>query len=143
MNIDLAAVNWLAVGVAAVAVFLIGGVWYTALFGKLWQRLNGFSDEKVKQMQAARPPAMFFGLMLASYFVMAAVMAIVFNAFGVRHPLTGVAVGLMLWGGVALPIGVTAWLPSDKPLLLFVIDWAYQFVILLSSGAILGGWVKG
>lgn len=143
MSIDLAHVNWLAVGVITIAVMVIGMVWYTALFGKAWQRLNGFSDEKVKELQSARPPAIFLGGMLVSYLVMAAVMAVLFTAFGVHGPLPGLAVGGLLWLGIALPLGVTAWLPSDKPLKLFMIDWAYQLVILSLSGAILGWWTRG
>jgi hypothetical protein len=143
MNINLAGINWIAVIVTTVAVMMIGMTWYTVLFGKAWQRLNGFSDEKVKQLQAARPPAIFLGGMLVSYLVMATVMAMMLNAFGVRHPLTGLAVGGSLWVGVALPLGVTAWLPSDKPLKLYLIDWAYQLVILALSGTILGWWTRG
>jgi uncharacterized protein involved in cysteine biosynthesis len=30
--------------------FFIGCLWYSALFGKVWQRLMGFSDEKVKSI---------------------------------------------------------------------------------------------
>ena len=45
-----------AFGVAALIVFFVGGLWYSALFGKLWVRLHGYSEEKVKQMQAAMSP---------------------------------------------------------------------------------------
>lgn len=143
MNVNLASINWIAVIVTALAVFFTGALWYTVLFGKLWQRLNGFSDEKIKQMQAAKPPPLFFGGMLASYLLMAALLAVLLSAFGVHSWLTGAAIGATLWLGVAVPLGVTAWLPSDRHLGLFAIDWAYQFVILVMSGAILGGWVKG
>jgi hypothetical protein len=30
--------------------FFFGCIWYTVLFGKTWQRLMGFSDEKVKSI---------------------------------------------------------------------------------------------
>jgi len=50
-------VNWWAVLVARFAVFMLGSLWYTALFVKLWVRLNGYSEEKVKERQARRPPA--------------------------------------------------------------------------------------
>jgi hypothetical protein len=30
--------------------FFIGCLWYSVLFGKVWQRLMGFSDEKVKSI---------------------------------------------------------------------------------------------
>jgi hypothetical protein len=30
--------------------FFVGCIWYTAVFGKVWQRLMGFTDEKVKSI---------------------------------------------------------------------------------------------
>jgi len=52
-------INWLAVVVAAVAFFAVGAVWYTALFGKAWQKATGLSDE---QLKAGRPMWLIFGL---------------------------------------------------------------------------------
>ena len=34
--------------VTGIISFFVGCIWYTALFGKVWQRQMGFSDEKVK-----------------------------------------------------------------------------------------------
>ena len=35
--------NWLAIAVAAVAYFMVGGLWYSkALFGRAWVRTTGF-----------------------------------------------------------------------------------------------------
>ena len=36
--------------VTGVISFFIGCIWYTVLFGKTWQRLMEFSDEKVKSI---------------------------------------------------------------------------------------------
>ena len=30
--------------------FFVGCIWYSAIFGKVWQRLMGFSDDKVKSI---------------------------------------------------------------------------------------------
>jgi hypothetical protein len=30
--------------------FFVGCIWYSVLFGKVWQRLMGFSDDKVKSI---------------------------------------------------------------------------------------------
>src|SRR2546423_11753356 len=41
-------INWLAVLVAAVSMFVIGGLWYSpVLFGKIWLRANGFTEADV------------------------------------------------------------------------------------------------
>jgi hypothetical protein len=41
MSLD---INWLAVVVAAVATFVLGGVWYGPLFGRVWRAAEGRPD---------------------------------------------------------------------------------------------------
>lgn len=48
-------VNLVAVLVAAVAMFIVGGVWYGVVFGKQWSQIHGFdkmSKKKQKEMQS-------------------------------------------------------------------------------------------
>jgi Protein of unknown function (DUF1761) len=140
MTPSLEHVNWLAVTVAALATFFLGGLWYQVLFGKLWVRLHGYTPEKVKQMQAAKPPALFFGGMIVAYFLLTIVMSIVIGALGINTWCDGAALGFLIWLGPAIAIGFTAWLASDRVIGVFMIDWAYQLVFLVMMGAILGAW---
>jgi uncharacterized protein YciI len=137
MTLDFGSIPWLAVGIAALAIFFLGALWYTAFFGKAWQKLHGYSDEKVKQMQAAKPPPVFFGGMLASYLLVGIGLALVLGWAGAGGVQQGATVGLVLWLGLALPIGFTAWLASDKPLAAFAIDWSYQLAFLVMGGVII------
>ena len=140
MPFKLAEVNYLAVLVAGFVAFLVGGAWYTALFGKLWVKLHGYSEEKVKQMRANMKPARFFGGMVVSYLVLAVVMAILLTGFSQPTALTGVALGALLWLGPASTIGMTAHLASDKPIGIYLIDVGCQLVYLLLMGVLLGAW---
>lgn len=140
MNIQIGQINIWAVLVAGIATFMLGGVWYMALFGKLWQRLNGYSDDKVKQMQAARPPAVFFGTMIVSYVWLAVVVAMLAIAIDIRSAGSGAMLGFLLWLGPALVIAATSYIAYDKPLGVYLIDAAYQLCFLVMTGAILGGW---
>lgn len=140
MKLDLASVNYLAVLVAALATFMIGGAWYTALFGKLWQRLNGFSEEKMRAMQAKTPPPVFFGTLFACYLLVALVVALLVGALDIRGAGSGALLGLLLWLGPAAAIGMTGQIASDKPLGVFYIDASYQLIYLPLIGAILGAW---
>src|SRR5207249_4301456 len=110
---DLAKINIWAVLVAALIAFFIGGLWYTALFGKLWVRLHGFSEEKVQQMQAAMSPPLFFGGMLLSYLVLAVAMAVLLTGFAEPNWFTGIALGLVFWLGAAA-VAMTGQIASDK-----------------------------
>ncbi|GLP95881.1 DUF1761 domain-containing protein [Paraferrimonas sedimenticola] len=42
---QLAQLDWLAIIVAAVAAFMVGGVWFGPLFGKAWMAEHGFKEE--------------------------------------------------------------------------------------------------
>lgn len=139
MTIDFANVNYLAVIIAAVAVFFIGGLWYQALFGKLWVKLHNFSDEDVKRMQQRYPPAVFFPSMFAAYIVMCLAGALLVTSLDLQSAVSGMMLGVILWLIVAA-IGVTAHITSERHIGLYVIDTAYQLVIFLAAGAILGAW---
>jgi hypothetical protein len=43
-------VNYLAVALAALSAFVLGGLWYSPLlFARPWMRLNGFNEEEMKK----------------------------------------------------------------------------------------------
>ena len=61
---------------AAVAQFIVGGIWYMPLFGKMWGQIHGFDQvapEKQKEMQKDMMP------MLVVQFVLALVTSAVFG----------------------------------------------------------------
>lgn len=133
-------VNYWAAVVAGLAAMVLGMVWYGGPLGKLWVRLNGYTEEEVKQMQAARPPIIFLGGMLLSYQVLALVFAVLAVMARVQSPLDGVLLGVMLWVGLAATIGYTAHLASNKHIGVYVLDASYQLVFLIAMGAIIGSW---
>ncbi len=139
MTIDFGSINWLAVIVAAFATFMLGGVWYTALFGKAWQRLNGYSDEKLVEMRAKRPPPVFFGTMIACYVVVSLVLALLVGAMEISSAMPGAMLGGVVFV-LAAAVQVTGQIASDKPMRALLIDLAYQAVYMPLTGAIVGGW---
>lgn len=139
-ELRLGEINYLAVLVAGLAAFLLGGLWYTALFGRRWRELQRITEEKMKEMQARRPPPVFFGGMLACYTVLALAIAVLFAGLGVDTTLKGAVAGFLLWIGPAAAIGMTGHLASDKPIGVYAIDVSFQFLYLVLMGAILGGW---
>src|SRR5262249_52980550 len=121
--------------------FFVGAIWYTALFGKLWIKLQGFSEEKIKEMKSKTPPPAFFGGMLASYLVLAIALALLLTGFAEPNAGIGVLVGLVLWLACA-GIGMTGHIASEKVIGIFVIDVGCQLVYLVLMGALLGAWHK-
>lgn len=140
MTVDFAKINWLAVATATFATFMLGGVWYQALFGKLWVKLHGFTPEKVAEMKALRPPPVFFGGMIAAYLVLSVIVALIVVAIDLRGATAGLTLGFLLWLGPTSAVAFTGWLASDKPIGTFWIDASYQFIYMLMTGAILAAW---
>lgn len=133
-------INWLAVLVAGFAMFMIGGVWYGAVFAKLWQRLHGFTDEQVKAMQKARPPQVFFSIMLFAYIVGALAMSVLVVNLELRSAFSGAVLGAFLWLFATTAIGLTDHITRTRPFAAYILDSAYQLVAFMAAGVILAAW---
>ena len=128
-------VNWLAVVAAAVASFIAGALWYsTPLFGKVWQREAGLSDE---QLKSGNPAAIFGGA-----FVLSLIAAAVFAMFLGPAPAPAFAVGAGFAAGlcwVAASFGIN-YLFEHKSLALFLVNGGYHTVQFTVIGLVLGLW---
>src|SRR5690554_2499038 len=52
---DINSINWLAVLVAGISAFVLGGVWYSpTLFGNAWMKENKMTLEEVKKGNASK-----------------------------------------------------------------------------------------
>ena len=124
--------NWLAVVVATVAFFVVGAIWYTALFGKIWQREVGLSEEQLKG--GANMP-LIFGTCFALEFI---VCLTVGHMFDFLEPSDRakmmIAVGLAL--GVMMPATGINYLYQRKSLKLFMIDSAHFVAGMAAVGGV-------
>lgn len=139
MAIDFSSVNWLAVIVAGLVSFFIGGAWYSAIFQKVWVENSRYSEEQMNTMKAARPMPVFMGMMVVAYIVIAAVVALLVNAVGAKTVVDGIVLGLLLWV-IAAAVSFTGHISSPKGWGAYYVDIGYQFVYLLLMGAILAAW---
>jgi hypothetical protein len=140
MNVALSQVNWAGVGAAGAAAFILGGIWYSALFGKLWIRLQGWDDRKVQEMKARMSPGAFLGGMVAAYLVVAFAVDLLVQAAGLRGPAAGAFLGSILWLGPAAALGFTGYLASDRRFGGFALDAGFQLIALTIQGVILASW---
>lgn len=131
---DLSAINWLAVLAAAASSFLLGGIWYSVLFAKPWQKAAGLSDEQVKSGN----PAIIFGLS----FILSLIAAAMFAMFLGPKPALMFGVGAGFSAGlcwVATSFGIN-YLFERKPMSLFAINAGYHTLQFTLIGLILGLW---
>jgi hypothetical protein len=131
---DLTQLNYLAIFVAALSTFLIGGVWYSPiLFAKAWMEENKFTEADMKGGQAR-----IFG----TAFVLALIMAFNLAAFiGTESDISfGLTAGFLAgFGWVGLGMGVT-YLFDRKSFRHWAIDAGYHTVSFTLMGGIVGVW---
>lgn len=132
-------VNYPAVLVAAVATFLLGGLWYSPLlFGRQWVKAHGYGEEQVKAMQKGAGKA-YLGS-FAAYLVMAWVLANLVGMTGAATAVEGAVLGLLCWLGFAATIGLTSHLFSERRPAAYLLDAGYQLCYLLVQGVVLATW---
>ena len=111
-------INWLAVPLAALASFVVGGLWYSLLFAKPWQREAGVTDGQLKQGSAR----VFVGSFLLAVVMAAALAAFIGEGSVAFGTLAGLAAGVA-W--VAAALGVN-YLFERGSLTLFAINASYK-----------------
>lgn len=126
-------IHWLAVILATLAAFVIGGLWYSKLlFGNAW-------SAELKAGESGMPTgntAMIFG---TSFFLNLVACIVLAMFLGKSATLvSGLTAGLLVgvaWVGTAFG---TSYLFSRKSLTLFFIDAGYYVVYYAVMGIILG-----
>lgn len=132
---DLSQIKFLAVLVAALLAFGVGGLWYSPLlFAKIWMREAGLDEERTRKANMARVFGLSFLCSLVIAFNLAAFIGPQGTAgFGL---FAGAAAGI---GWVAMSLGVT-YLFEQRSLKLWLINSGYQVVTYSAMGALIGAW---
>jgi hypothetical protein len=125
-------VNWLAVLAATVAVFVLGGLWYSpAMFGRIGGTVPDRSAPG-RNMQAIFIVAYIFQWLAAS--LMAAVLGP--NATAMNGLIVGLLVGCFF---VTTALGVTD-IFDNKPLRHLLINGGFHITSFAIMGVIIGAW---
>jgi len=132
--VDPSQVKWVAVFVAALSAFMIGGLWYSpVLFYKRWLVASGVNEEKLKSGAGGVFAGAFLCALIGSanlgFFIPA-------EWTGFNGALAGFGAG---FGWVATGL-TTTFLFERRPAAHIVIDASYHVVTLTVMGAIIGAW---
>jgi hypothetical protein len=129
-------VNWLAVVVAALAGFVVGGLWYGPLFRKPWMAASGMTFEKGAQ---GNMPLIFGGAYVLNLLGAFGISVVMGDHHGVA---TGAHAGAFAaFFFIATALGVI-YLFEQRPLKLWLINAGYQIVNFAAMGAIIGAWPR-
>ena len=128
-------INWLAVVVATVVAFALGGLWYSkALFGNTWLEEVGLTEEAINNANMAMTFGGTFVLQLLATIALAATLGADSTWMDGLH--NGLFIGV-LW--IATAYGIT-YLFEQRSIRLFFINAGYYVVLFAISGSILGAW---
>lgn len=127
--------NWLAIIVAAVSAFILGGLWYSPLmFVKRWMKETGITEEDTKNTNMLRLFGLAFILSLIASFFLA--MFIGTKAGAGFGALAGFMAGV---GWVFTFMGIS-YLFEARTLAHFLINSIYSIVSMTIMGLIIGIW---
>ncbi len=123
--------NWLTIIVAALAGFLVGGLWYGPLLGKAWMAQHGFTEEELAKGNMVKIYGTTFALSIVSA---------VFLGHLLAHFDPAPRQTMMISSGIALgfiiPALGTNYLFSRASLTLFLIDAGYWLAFYTAMGAV-------
>ena len=138
-------INWLAVLVAGISAFAIGGIWYSpGLFGKAWMSENNLNEEEIKKSNKGK----IFGFTFVFSVLMAVNLAMYLADSPANCPVDcgqktditwGITAGFLagIWTFCAIAIHSLFELKSWR---LIFINGGYSLVSLMLMGAIIGAW---
>lgn len=133
---DISTLNWMAVIVAALSNFLIGGLWYSpVLFGKIWMKENSFSEEDIKKGNMAK----IFGLTFLFSIIMAFNLGMFLNDASTTAGWGALAGFLAGFGWVAMSIFIIGQF-EQKSTKYMLIHGGYVTISFIVMGLIIGLW---
>ena len=123
-------ISWIAVAVATVAAFVLGGLWYGPLFGKPWKRENGFADD----CKPRYPGKVLFPMTI----LLNLIAAVVFAMFLGPAPGMGLAIGAGISTGLCwvAPAMIMEHMYSNRSMTLVAIDAGFPVVMFTLFGVV-------
>ena len=127
--------NHLAILVAAILQWIIGALWYSLIFGKLWKSLVGQKQGPTAFSAIVAMTSSFIGGLVLS-FVLA---HIIIWAEATTFPW-GSFIGFMCWLGFVVPLLLAQTLYEGRSFKLFAINVFYWLLVFIVSGGLLAQW---
>jgi hypothetical protein len=127
--------NWLAIGVSAVAYFVLGSLWFGLLFGKKWMSLARVNPEDGKGKMGMLMGSAVLGAIIGSFG-----MAVLISILGIVSVAAAVKLSLLIGGCfIFAPMGVN-FMFENRPVALLIIDAGYPTVGIMVCSIILSMW---
>lgn len=128
-------INYVSVLVAAIAMFIIGAIWYMPpVFGNAWMKALGKKKDDLGQ-----PGPGMIG-MAVSALISSYVLAHFIEYIGAMDWIAGALTGFWLWLGFVATTHIASVFFEGRSATVYYINMSYNLVNLLVAGAILAVW---
>ncbi len=131
-------INYLAIVVAAILYWLLGGLWFAVLFSKQWMALEAFKPEDIQRISPTIP---YIVSMIANL-VIAFILALVCASQKADSAVKGAQTGILMSVGFVATTTLTTYLYEGRSFHLFLINVGYIVVGMALMGAVIGAWKK-
>jgi|JI9StandDraft_2_1071091.scaffolds.fasta_scaffold04810_3 hypothetical protein len=126
--------NWLAIIVAAVAIYAIGFIIYGAVFSGLWMKLSGYTKEQLQ------PHMWKMAISWIMPILTAIGLALILKSAGVTNLATGLMISLQVWFFIVLSTRLYSFVYSPERPGLLVMDAIHLFLGVMVAGGIISSW---
>lgn len=126
--------NWLAILVAAIAIYAIGFIIYGAVFSKLWLSLSGYTREQLQ------PHMWKMAISWVMPVLTAIGLALILKQAQVTTPATGVVVTAQVGLFIVVPVRLYSFVYSPERPGLLVMDLIHLLLGTFAAGAIISAW---
>ena len=132
--------NHLAVVVSAVVYFVIGGLWFGAIFSQAWLSAVGKSMEELQR--TTMPEGALYTLAFIAALILSYTLNWLLQRGGKQGANEGIKLALGLWIGIVATTAGPIFMFSGASLRLFLLDTGYPLLAMIITGAIISGWRK-
>ena len=132
--LELTGLNWLAILVATLVGFALGGIWYGPIFGDAWLAALGKTADQIQ------PSATPFIISFFTALITAVVLAMFISALNISTLGGGITIGLLVGIGFIATAMASDSAFGDTGLKLWLIQSGYRVLYSVLMGAILAVW---
>jgi hypothetical protein len=128
-------INWLAVLVAAIAIYAIGFVIYAMLIPEpTWMAMSGMTEAEKATAMSRMMYSPIMPIMIAVF------MAVLFKWGQVADAMSGIRWGAVIALASAIPTMLYGWVYGGLSTDMTMVDCGHLLLGHVAAGAILGGW---
>ena len=128
-------INYFAVVACVLMHMVLGGIWFSAVFGNAWMEYNHIAPGSE---MAGGPMPYLYSIFMA--IMMAFLVSWLSGRMNIRNALDGARAGFFIGFSTFLVGFATNYRYSGRPMKLALIDALYPVLSLTIMGAIIGGW---